>query len=38
MHPEAGLIRADYCGGIVTSGGKVSAPTAARIAFTNPDH
>ncbi|KQP04874.1 hypothetical protein ASF28_18775 [Methylobacterium sp. Leaf99] len=36
--PEAGLIRADFCGGIVTSGDKVSAVTAARIAFTNTAH
>jgi len=38
VHPEAGLIRPDFCGGIVMSGDKVSAITANRIVFVNTAH
>ena len=34
VHPQAGVIRADFCGALVLSGVKVSAVAADRIAFT----
>ena len=34
VHPQAGVIRSDYCGALVLSGVKVSAVTDDRIAFT----
>ncbi|GJD30059.1 hypothetical protein PMNALOAF_1302 [Methylobacterium adhaesivum] len=38
VHRHVGLIRFDYCGGVVMSGDKVSAITASRIAFVNTAH
>ena len=35
VHPEAGVIRPDFCGAIVMSDAKVSAITDRRIAFLN---
>jgi hypothetical protein len=33
MHPQAGVIRVNYCGAPVLSGVKVSAVAADRVAF-----
>ncbi len=33
VHPQVGLIRVDFCGGVVIPGDKLSALTANRIEF-----
>lgn len=35
VHPQAGIVRPDFCGAIVISDAKVSAVTTSRIAFLN---
>ncbi|KQP67605.1 hypothetical protein [Methylobacterium sp. Leaf112] len=35
VHPEAGVVRADFCGALVMSGERVSAITENRMAFVN---
>ena len=38
VHPSVGLVRPDFCGGIVISDAKVTAVTTNRIAFVNTAH
>jgi hypothetical protein len=35
VHPEAGIVRPDFCGAIVMSDAKVTTITANRIGFVN---